>query len=266
MRRIATLVPWVVRHQQAVLTPQEQEALAPDANWESPRLRLPLVLLGVLCLALSACSAPVGAVRVDRTEAYRDLTRSVVTTGELSWPTRDVLFERGLFETFGERPEAAIAELHRVMVAEGGDPGLLFALAELSFLHGEAAAKPDHRMAAAIYAYAFLFPEDGGPPLGPFDPRFRVAADLYNWSLTAAFASQDGGGGRPARRHVRAALRADRRGVRSRRAARRKPRAVSVHPGGRARGARLGDALSPAGHRSSARGLHPIDRGRGHRR
>jgi hypothetical protein len=196
MRRIATLVPWVVRHQQAVLTPQEQEALAPDANWESPRLRLPLVLLGVLCLALSACSAPVGAVRVDRTEAYRDLTRSVVTTGELSWPTRDVLFERGLFETFGERPEAAIAELHRVIVAEGGDPGLLFALAELSFLHGEAAAKPDHRMAAAIYAYAFLFPEDGGPRLSPFDPRFRMAADLYNWSLTAAFASQDGAAAR----------------------------------------------------------------------
>src|SRR5439155_923031 len=46
-------------------------------------------------------------------------------------------------------------------------------------------------MAAAIYAYAFLFPEDG-PRLGPFDPRFRSAADLYIWSLTAAFASHDG--------------------------------------------------------------------------
>ncbi|MGH7893918.1 MAG: hypothetical protein ACREQL_04570, partial [Candidatus Binatia bacterium] len=48
-----------------------------------------------------------------------------------------------------------------------------------------------YEMAAAIYAYAFLFPEDG-PRLGPFDPRFRSAADLYNWSLTAAFSSKDG--------------------------------------------------------------------------
>ena len=47
-------------------------------------------------------------------------------------------------------------------------------------------------MAAAVYAYAFLFPGATGPRPGPFDPRFRMAADLYNWALTAAFASKDG--------------------------------------------------------------------------
>jgi hypothetical protein len=99
-----------------------------------PRGRAGLVLLGALCLTLGACAAPVRAVRVDRTVAHRDLTRSVVTTGELSWPTRDALFERGLFDEFGERPEAAIASLHRLMIETGGDPDLLFALAEVSFL------------------------------------------------------------------------------------------------------------------------------------
>ncbi len=151
-----------------------------------------LVLLAALCLALGACTSPVRAVRVDRTVAHRDLTRSAVTTGEPSWPTRDVLLERGLVDAFGERPGVALADLHRAMVAAKGDPDLLFALAELSFLHGEAAAKREHHLAAAVYAHAFLFPGEGSERPGPFDPRLRLAADLYNWSLTAAFASKDG--------------------------------------------------------------------------
>jgi len=38
-----------------------------------------------------------------------------------------------------------------------------------------------------IYAYAFLFPEDGRAPLGELDPRARVAADLQNRALALAF-------------------------------------------------------------------------------
>ncbi len=151
-----------------------------------------VVLLAALCLALDACTSPVRAVRVDRTVAHRDLTRSAVTTGEPSWPTRNLLLERGLGDAFEERPEIALADLHRAMVVAKGDPDLLFALAELSFLRGEAAAKAEHHLAAAVYAYAFLFPGEGNERPGPFDPRLRVAADVYNWSLTAAFASKDG--------------------------------------------------------------------------
>jgi hypothetical protein len=132
-------------------------------------------------------------VRVDRPVAYRDATRSAVTTGEPSWATRHALLERNLLDAFDEHPDAVLADLHRAMVAAQGDPDLLFALAELSFLHGEAAKAPEHQLAAAVYAYAFLFPgEDDDPRPGPFDPRFRIAADLYNWALTAAFASRDG--------------------------------------------------------------------------
>jgi hypothetical protein len=149
-------------------------------------------LLAALCLALGACTSPVRAVRVDRTVAHRDLARSAITTGEPSWPTRVALLERGLLDAFNESPEIAIADLHRAMVAAKGDLDLLFALAELSFLHGQAVGKPEYQLAAAVYSYAFLFPEEGGPRPGPFDPRLRLAADLYNWSLTAAFASEDG--------------------------------------------------------------------------
>ncbi len=102
-----------------------------------------------------------------------------------------MLFERGLFAAFAERPEVVLAELHQAMVTAQGDPDLLFALAELSFLHGQAMKKPDYSLAAAIYAYAFLFPEGEGKAPGRFDPRLRLAADLYNGALAAGFASVD---------------------------------------------------------------------------
>lgn len=92
-------------------------------------------ILAGLSLALAACAGPVGTTRVDPTVVQRDLARSAVSTGEPSWPTRNVLFERGLFDAYAERPEEALTELHRAMVAAGGDPDLLFALAELS-VHG----------------------------------------------------------------------------------------------------------------------------------
>jgi hypothetical protein len=156
-----------------------------------PHHRPRLVPLGVLCLALAACGTPVRALRVDARAAHRDLARSAISTGDPSWPTRNVLFEHGLSETFDKHPDAAIAELHRAMVAAHGDPDLLFALAELSFLHGQKATKPDYHLAAAVYAFAFLFPEGSGWAPGPFDPRFRIAADLYDVALAAGFASAD---------------------------------------------------------------------------
>jgi pimeloyl-ACP methyl ester carboxylesterase len=133
----------------------------------------------------------VSAVRVNPRDVQHDLARSAITTGDPSWSTRNVLFEHGLFDEFDARPEATITELHRIMVEERGTPDLLFALSELSFLHGQKAKKPDYDLAAAIYAYAFLFPEGTGQTSGRFDPRPRIAADLYNWALTRSFASED---------------------------------------------------------------------------
>ncbi|MEE8148309.1 MAG: alpha/beta fold hydrolase [Longimicrobiales bacterium] len=131
------------------------------------------------------------AVRVDPIQAQQELARSAVTTGDPSWPTRNVLFEHGLFDAFDARSEATMTELHRTMIEERGNPDLLFALAELSFLHGQEAKKPEYNLAAAVYAYAFLFPEGAGQAPGRFDPRLRIAADLYNWALTSSFASKD---------------------------------------------------------------------------
>jgi len=72
-----------------------------------------LVYLGTFCLSVAACARPISAVRVDQNTVYHDLSRSAVATGEPSWPTRNVLLERGLLEDFEKRPEAALASLHR---------------------------------------------------------------------------------------------------------------------------------------------------------
>ncbi|HJR51299.1 MAG TPA: hypothetical protein VJ794_09360 [Gemmatimonadales bacterium] len=150
-----------------------------------------ILLLGALVLAFGACAGPISATREDPTAVLRSLARSAVTTGEPSWATRNVLFEYGLFGAFDERPAAAIEELHRTMVAAGGDPDILFALAELSFLHARATTQRQFYLASAAYAWAVLFPEGLGPTPGRFDPRARVAAILYNWAITAGFTSED---------------------------------------------------------------------------
>jgi hypothetical protein len=140
---------------------------------------------------LAACANPVSAVRVDPKTVYGELSQSAVATGKPSTPTRNVLLERGLLETFDEKPETALTALHKSMVSTGGDLNALFALAELSFLQGLKSGKREYYLAAAVYAWAFLFPEAQDRAGERFDPRLRVAADIYNWALADAFLTPD---------------------------------------------------------------------------
>ena len=61
----------------------------------------------------------------------------------------------------------------------------------MSFLRAEHTLQNDSFLAAAVYAYAFLFPEDPHERPSAFDPRFRTACDVYNRSLTWAFVTAD---------------------------------------------------------------------------
>jgi pimeloyl-ACP methyl ester carboxylesterase len=76
---------------------------------------------------------------------------------------------------------------------------LLFALAELSFLHADRLQRsvkpglprqaPDWYLSSAIYAYEFLLGEGREPPPDPFDRRFRLACDIYNRAVAEGFAT-----------------------------------------------------------------------------
>ena len=151
-------------------------------------------LLGLVCflpLLLATCAVPVTVERVDPRTVHRELTANVLTVGEESNASRIVLYRWDLTELFESDPEEALAQLHAAVVGGRAGRDELFALAELSFLHAERTGKQEHYLAAAIYAYALLFPHGAAEPLYPVDPRLRLAADLYNRGLTSAFASTD---------------------------------------------------------------------------
>ena len=145
------------------------------------------------CCVLTACATtPVGVVRVDPREAHSDLTRNVLASNEPSRVTTNVLQEHNLAALYDDDPEKALAALHVHATGDAVRGSALFALAELSFLHAEHSKKPSYHLAAAIYAFAFLFPEAPAAPPDPFDSRLRVATDLYNRGITAAFKAADG--------------------------------------------------------------------------
>ena len=149
--------------------------------------------LAVLILLVTGCaSTPVGVVRVDPQDVHRELTRDVLSSEEPSTAAQNVLQEQNLADLYDEQPEAALTKLHAHVAASPTRGSELFALAELSFLHAERSRKSSYHLAAAIYAYAFIFPDEPASPPDPLDARLRVAADLYNRGITAAFKSADG--------------------------------------------------------------------------
>jgi pimeloyl-ACP methyl ester carboxylesterase len=155
-----------------------------------PSVRI-LMLFGLLLLA-SACATPIGVTRVDTQSVYRSLTASVLSTGQPSAATEEVLIRYGLLQRFQEAPEATLATLRGT--GAGLSQDRLFTLAELSFVHADATREPAYYLAAAVYAYAFLFPADEtdrGTALSRVDPRLRLAADLYNLGLTLGLSTPD---------------------------------------------------------------------------
>lgn len=147
------------------------------------------MLLAVLCLA-SACATPIGVVKGKPQSVYHALTASVLSTGRPSATSEQVLHRNGFTERFKNNPEAVLAELRGTGVGLSRDR--LFALAELSFLHGENSRKREYYLASAVYAYAFLFPEGQAAPSSPIDPRMRLSANLYNLGLTLGLATPEG--------------------------------------------------------------------------
>jgi hypothetical protein len=68
----------------------------------------------------------------------------------------------------------------------------LFALSELSFTYAEKSGNQSYYLASAAYAYAFLFPANPADAPGSYDPRLRLAVDLYNRGIALGLASKDG--------------------------------------------------------------------------
>lgn len=150
-----------------------------------------IVLLAVAITTATACGTPVGITRVDPDTAHRMLTASVLSTDELSTPTRNVLYRRGIYEAYAHEPGPTIASLHRALATGYAGRDDICALAELSFQHAQRTRDRSYYLAAAIYAYAFLFPGPSHTTPDVLDPRLRLAADLYNRGLAEGFIGAD---------------------------------------------------------------------------
>jgi pimeloyl-ACP methyl ester carboxylesterase len=145
------------------------------------------LLVAVALAGLWGCGVPVGVKRMDPTAVQRSLTRSILTSGQLSQPTRNVLFQHDLVSRWEDDPAGAIADLQRAVIAGGTRRNDIYALAELCFAYAEAKSDPAYHRSAAVFAWVFLFPGDGRTQLDFLDSRTRIAADLYNRALAQGF-------------------------------------------------------------------------------
>src|SRR5215471_3372965 len=158
----------------------------------SPGLQVPCVLCCTVWLLLATgCETPVGVERLDAGAAQHRLTANVLTTDELSPQARNVLRRWVLSERYDDDPAGAIAALHAIATDGRGGEDEVITLAEMAYLHGEKTQQRPYFLAAAIYSFAFLFPEQRFKPPSPYDPRLRLAADLYSFGITYGFASDD---------------------------------------------------------------------------
>jgi len=154
------------------------------------RTRACAAFILVLLLILSGCATPVGVRVLSQQEGYQKLTASVLSSDTLSAPTTQILNRAGLAKKFESEPDRVIATIHNGL-PNVWENDRLFALAELSFLHASHSADASYFLSAAIYAYAYLFPKDMAASPDPFDPRFRLAVDLYNTGIAKGFRQDD---------------------------------------------------------------------------
>lgn len=156
----------------------------------TPALELIGSVLATLWLA--GCAAPVGTDRVTTRQAYAQVEANALSTGKPSAETAAILHRYNLDLLATRQPDEAVRQLHGKAL-ETGERNLLFALAELSYVAGDQirrSVKPwdprdprDFYLGSAVYAWLYLFGDSKDPKPDPFDRRYRMACDFYNYSL-----------------------------------------------------------------------------------
>jgi hypothetical protein len=155
----------------------------PAGNWT--------VVLALVVLIGSGCATPVGVTRLNEQAAHRELNANILSAGKLSDYSTQLLERTALGDRFKSEPQAVLAELNSGL-GKPDERDRLFALSELSFAYAEQSGNQSYYLASAAYAYAFLFPANPDDAPGPYDPRLRLAVDLYNRGIALGLATKDG--------------------------------------------------------------------------
>jgi pimeloyl-ACP methyl ester carboxylesterase len=177
-----------------------------------------------LALLLPGCSYGISVRQASQPSLFAAWQASVLERGTVSQRTQQTLRQLNLADVYAKHPLEAADRLHELALQ---DPltDYLFALSEIHYLLGQQTEKQQHSVAvmhyylSAGYAYHYLFEghEDrvpwwksdpltaGKPAAGapnPFDPRHRLACDLYNAGLSKCLRSAQQAGRLDPRRHL----------------------------------------------------------------
>lgn len=149
------------------------------------------IVLALILVCAVGCASKIGVHEVGAQKTYQQINANVLSGGEPSPRSQQYLQRLSLVEKFANEPEKALADLHAGL---GGldEHDRLFALAELSFAHGERRHDSRYHRAAAVYAYSFLFPGSEGKAPVAYDPRVRQAMDLYNRGIVEGLRAEGG--------------------------------------------------------------------------
>jgi pimeloyl-ACP methyl ester carboxylesterase len=152
-----------------------------------------LVLLA--CLVGVGCNS-IQVRRADRPALFDAWRASALGDTELSPRTLQTLRQYDLETVYQRSPAEASRQLH-VRVLRHPNPDIVFALAEINYHQGRQAEQQHgthaigHYYLCAGYAYHYLFdpPPPGHTTPSSFDPRTRLACDLYNSALAKCIAA-----------------------------------------------------------------------------
>jgi len=158
-------------------------------------------VFAVLWIAVfCACVAPVGVQKIPSGRAQRGLTRSVLSAGELSENAKILLRRTNREQAWKADPAAVLEDMHEGLISEPTDVTSierrmrsLDSLAELAFAHAVETKDRRYYLAAAMYAWLYLFPGDLSEGPNPLDRGVRLSADLYNRGLTLALTDPESG-------------------------------------------------------------------------
>ena len=150
-----------------------------------------LALVVFLFFLASGCATPVGVKRTSEQEVYRQLSANALSNDQPSFFSRQFLERLSLADRYEKDPKGTLAELHKGL--GGPDEGdRLFALAELSLTYARKKKDQPYFLAAALYAYSFLFPNDTSKAPLTYDPRLLLAVVVYNRGISNGLRASEG--------------------------------------------------------------------------
>jgi len=172
--------------------------LAPLRRLQGRRLFARLSVTLTIAM-LAACATPIGVEKISSRKAQQQFSQSVLSTGELSENARILLRRTSREEAWKDDPTEVLTYLHAFLMRPADEftaelrASLMDDMAELTFAYATSSGDRRYYLAAAMYAWLYLFPEEGLPHAPPLDRGNRLSADIYNRGLTLALADPETG-------------------------------------------------------------------------